>query len=69
MKQKDDATLSLFGDELPASDLQDADGSRKKSPNILREQVLLLMQFACCHRKYQYHFPNDDVSILAVLTI
>ena len=34
MKQKDDATLSLFGDELSASDLQDADASRKKIPDI-----------------------------------
>jgi hypothetical protein len=30
MKQKDDATLSLFSDELPASDLPNADASSKK---------------------------------------
>ena len=40
MKQKDDATLSLFGDELQASDLQDADVSRKKIPNIQTEEVI-----------------------------
>jgi len=40
MKQKDDATLSLFGDELPASDLQEVDVSRKKTPNIQTEEVI-----------------------------
>jgi len=30
MKQKDDSTLSLFGDELPVSNLQDDDAARKK---------------------------------------
>ena len=40
MKQKDDATLSLFGDELPASDFQDADASRKKLPNIQTEEFI-----------------------------
>ena len=40
MKQKDEATLSLFGDELPASDLQDADGSPKRLPDIEAEQVI-----------------------------
>jgi lipopolysaccharide/colanic/teichoic acid biosynthesis glycosyltransferase/glycosyltransferase involved in cell wall biosynthesis len=40
MKQKDDSTLSLFGDELPVSDLQDADASRKKSLDIQTEQVI-----------------------------
>ncbi len=36
MKQKDDSTLSLFGDELPVSDLKDADPSQKK---LLDEQT------------------------------
>ena len=40
MKQKDDATLSLFGDELPSSDLQDADASRKKLPDIQTEEFI-----------------------------
>jgi lipopolysaccharide/colanic/teichoic acid biosynthesis glycosyltransferase/glycosyltransferase involved in cell wall biosynthesis len=40
MKQKDDATLSLFGDELSASDLQDADASRKKIPDIQTEEFI-----------------------------
>ena len=40
MKQKDDATLSLFGDELPSSDLQDADASRKKSLDIQTEEFI-----------------------------
>ena len=40
MKQKDDATLSLFGDELPASDLHYADASRKKIPGIQTEGVI-----------------------------
>ena len=39
MKQKDDSTLSLFGDENQVSDLPDADGSRKKLPDIQTEQV------------------------------
>ena len=39
MKQKDDSTLSLFGDELPASDLPDAVTSRKKVPEAQPEQV------------------------------
>lgn len=39
MKQKDDSTLSLFGDELPASDLQDAGTSSKKLPDVQLEQV------------------------------
>ena len=37
MKQKDDSTLSLFGDELPASDLQGAGTSRQKFPDIQPE--------------------------------
>jgi hypothetical protein len=40
MKQKDDSTLSLFGDELPVSDFQDADASPKKSLDIQTEQVI-----------------------------
>ena len=40
MKQKDDSTLSLFGDELPVSNLQDADASPKKSSDIQTEQVI-----------------------------
>ena len=40
MKQQDDSTLSLFGDELPASDLQDAGASRKNLPAIKTEQVI-----------------------------
>ena len=40
MKQKDDSTLSLFGDELPASDLQDTDASRKKLPAIETEKSI-----------------------------
>ena len=40
MKQKDDSTLSLFGDELPVSNLQDADASPKKLPDIQTEQVI-----------------------------
>jgi lipopolysaccharide/colanic/teichoic acid biosynthesis glycosyltransferase/glycosyltransferase involved in cell wall biosynthesis len=40
MKQKDDATLSLFGDELPTSDLQDVDVTRKKIPNIQTEEFI-----------------------------
>ena len=43
MKQKDDATLSLFGDELPASELQDADASRKKIPDIQTEEFILVV--------------------------
>ena len=39
MKQKDDSTLSLFGDENQVSDLPDADGPRKKLPDIQTEQV------------------------------
>ena len=38
MKQKDDSTLSLFGDELPASDLPDAVTSRKKLLDIQTEK-------------------------------
>ncbi len=44
MKQKDDATLSLFGDEIPESDLQDADASRKKIPGIQNQEVVLVDQ-------------------------
>ena len=40
MKQKDDSTLSLFGDELPASDFQDADASPKKLTGIKIEQLI-----------------------------
>ncbi len=40
MKQQDDSTLSLFDDELPASDLQDAGASRKNLPAIKTEQVI-----------------------------
>ena len=40
MKQKDDATLSLFGDELPAPDLRDADPSIKNLLDIHTEQVI-----------------------------
>ena len=38
MKQKDDSTLSLFGDELPASDLPDTVTSRKKLLDIQTEK-------------------------------
>jgi len=38
MKQKDDSTLSLFGDELPASDLQVAGTSRQKVPDTQSEK-------------------------------
>ena len=38
MKQKDDSTLSLFGDELQASDLQDAGTFRKKLPDFQSEK-------------------------------
>jgi len=40
MKQKDDSTLSLFGDELPVSNFQDDDAVRKKLPGIQTEQVI-----------------------------
>ena len=40
MKQKDDGTLSLFGDELPAPDLRDADASIKNLLDIHTEQVI-----------------------------
>ncbi len=40
MKQKDDTTLSLFDDELLASDLQDTGASSKKLLDIQAEQVI-----------------------------
>ena len=40
MKQKDDSTLSLFDDELPVSDLQDADPSQKKLLDVQTEQAI-----------------------------
>ena len=40
MKPKDNDTLSLFGDEPPASDLQKVSTPRKKLPDIQTEQTI-----------------------------
>ena len=40
MKPKDNDTLSLFGDEPPASDLQKVSTPRKKLPDIQAEQTV-----------------------------
>ena len=40
MKQKDNDTLSLFGDEPPASDLQKDSTPRKKLPDIQTQQTV-----------------------------
>ena len=67
MKPKDNDTLSLFGDEPPASDLQKVSPFRKKLPDIQTEQTVQTDQTDRAEPQLDKHAEQSAVEVVDVL--
>lgn len=69
MKQKDNDTLSLFGDEPPASDLQKVSIPRKKLPDIQTEQTFQTDPTNRAEPRLDKHAQQEAAEVVVALPV
>ena len=69
MKPKDNDTLSLFGDEPPASDLQKVSTSHKRLPDIQTEQTVQIDPTNRAEPRLDKHAEQEVAQVVVALPV